>query len=145
MPPNNSAHPCTSRTSFPQAGELTSPPLEVWPGPGAALSRGTQRSDVQGLWAQARVSPAPFPPYLGDSVAMPQWNVRVEWGSHGPEWRPLRPCCTPTWQLRASLDEDPQTESHQPPQWHVEETGAAHGTGPGCQITNKEIVIVLSY
>ena len=29
----------------------------VWPGPGAALSRGTQRRDDWGLWAQERVSP----------------------------------------------------------------------------------------
>lgn len=59
----------------------------VWLGPGDALSSGTQRSYVRGLWAQARVSPAPFPPYLWDSVAMLQWNVWVKWGFPWPRMK----------------------------------------------------------
>ena len=137
MPPNNSTGPCTSCTSFPQAGDLTSPPFESDLGL-ELLCPGERREEMIGVSERRnKWAPACFPPYLWDSAAMLQWNVWVKRGSHGGEWRPLGPCWAPMWQLGAGLDMDPQNESHQPPQWRIEETGAAHEAGPVCKITSK--------
>lgn len=89
MPPNNSAGPCTSCTSFLQAGDLRSPPLEsdlglelLCPGERREVTIGV--SERRNEWA-----PAPFPPYLWDSAAMLQWNV---WVKRGFPWPRMKAC-----------------------------------------------------